>query len=187
MVRTSLVGRVVDPGADLQPMTFDDVRRGADGVIHTPDDVFLNPIAGAKVWVLGQEDRFVFTDAEGRFELLDVPTGNVKLAIDGRTATNAPTGVFWPEMVMDLTLEAGLTNTVMGSMGSGEEQRANEDRSEVYLPRLQRTMLQDISDLAGHRDHRRCRIGTATHRRRAGTTEAGRAARQHGRRTRQCG
>jgi hypothetical protein len=33
----------------------------------------------------------------------NVPAGNVKLAIDGRTATNAPAGVFYPEMVMDLT------------------------------------------------------------------------------------
>ena len=145
VVRTRLTGRVVDPGPDLEPMSFDDVRRGADGVIHTADDVFLNPIAGARVWVLGLEDRAVFTDADGHFELLDVPAGTVKLAIDGRTATNAPADIFWPEMVMDLTLEPGLTNTVMGSMGTPAEQRANEDRSEVYLPRLQRSMLQTVA------------------------------------------
>ncbi|MFO1317985.1 MAG: Ig-like domain-containing protein [Burkholderiales bacterium] len=145
VVRTSLVGKVVDPGADLEPMTFDDIRRGPDGVIHTADDVFLNPIAHAKVWVLGQEDRFVYTDAQGRFELLDVPTGNVKLAVDGRTATNAPSGVFWPEMVMDLTVEAGVVNTVMGTMGKEPSRRANADRPEVYLPRIAEAALQDVS------------------------------------------
>ncbi|MEO8859558.1 MAG: Ig-like domain-containing protein, partial [Burkholderiaceae bacterium] len=70
---TKIVGKVVDPGLDLQPMTFDDMRRGPDGIIHTSDDVFLNPIAGAKVYVLGQEDKFVLTDADGNFELDGVP------------------------------------------------------------------------------------------------------------------
>ena len=55
VVSTRLTGRVVDPGPDLEPMSFDDVRRGADGVIHTADDVFLNPIAGARVWVLDND------------------------------------------------------------------------------------------------------------------------------------
>ncbi|MBL8532286.1 MAG: Ig-like domain-containing protein, partial [Betaproteobacteria bacterium] len=145
VIRTSLVGKVVDPGADLEPMTFDDMRRGPDGVIHTADDVFLNPIAHAKVWILGLEDRFVYTDAQGTFELLDVPAGTVKLAIDGRTATNAPAGTFWPEMVMDLVLEAGAVNTAMGTMGSREERAANADRREVYLPRLPQSILQDVS------------------------------------------
>src|SRR4029077_94030 len=85
---TTLVGKVVDPGPDLQPMTFDDIRRGPDGIIHTADDVFLLPIAHAKVYILGQESNFVFTDANGNFQLDNVPTGNVKIAIDGRTATN---------------------------------------------------------------------------------------------------
>ena len=61
VVGTKLIGKVVDPGADLDPMTFDDIRRGPDGIIHTADDVFLNPIAHAKVYILGQEDKFVFT------------------------------------------------------------------------------------------------------------------------------
>ena len=122
-------------------MTFDDIRRGPDGIIHTADDVFLNPIAGAKVFILGRESEFVFTDAQGRFTLTNVPAGNVKLAIDGRTATNAPAGIFFPEMVMDAHHRAGSANTVMGSMGTPEEQRANEARDEVYLPRLQTSIF----------------------------------------------
>ncbi|MEQ1844318.1 MAG: Ig-like domain-containing protein, partial [Nitrospira sp.] len=143
---TTITGRVFDPGPDLKPMTFDDIRAGADGILHTPDDVFLNPIAHAKVFIVGLESQAVFTDAQGNFTLTNVPGGNVKVAVDGRTATNAPVGIFFPEMVMDATIEPGLPNTLMGSMGTGAEQRANETRGEVYLPRLQTTILQTVSN-----------------------------------------
>lgn len=146
VIGTTLVGKVVDPGPDLEPMSFDDIRRGADGVIHTPDDVFLLPIAHAKVYLLGLEDRVVYTDENGNFELTDVPAGTVKVAVDGRTATNAPTGVFFPEMVMDVELIPGVTNTVMGGMGSTAERQANVDRREVYLPRVPTNALQRVSD-----------------------------------------
>jgi len=142
---TSLSGKVVDPGPDLKPMSFDDMRPGPDGMIHTADDLFLNPIAHAKVFILGLEDQFVFTDAQGYFVLESVPSGNVKLAIDGRTATNAPPGIYWPEMVMDLEVEVGRANTVMGTMGTREEKAANRDRLEAYLPRLRTDILQAVS------------------------------------------
>lgn len=142
---TALVGRVVDPGDDLKPMTFDDIRSGADGILHTSDDLFLNPIAHAKVYILGMENRFVFTDQNGAFFFDSVPAGVIKLAVDGRTAANAPAGIFWPEMVMDLELETGRTNTVMGTMGTREERDANRDRREVYLPRLQQTILTPLA------------------------------------------
>ncbi|MDT7833571.1 Ig-like domain-containing protein, partial [Aquabacterium sp. OR-4] len=143
---TTLKGKVVDPGVDLEPMTFDDMRRGPDGVIHTADDLFLNPIVHAKVYMLGQEDRYVYTDAEGNFTLTNLPAGEVKVAIDGRTATNAPSGVFWPEMVMAATLKPGVTNTLMDSMGSAEERLANTGRTEVYLPRVATSALQTVSN-----------------------------------------
>jgi hypothetical protein len=141
---TTIVGKVVDPGPDLHPMTFDDIRAGADGVLFTADDVFLHPLAGVKVTILGLEDQSVFTDANGNFRIDASPPGDVKLSLDGRTATNAPDGVFFPEMVMDLTLAAGVVNTVMGSMGRPEEQVANRARTEVYLPRVQQSILRDI-------------------------------------------
>jgi hypothetical protein len=146
VIGTTLVGKVVDPGPDLEPMSFDDIRRGADGVIHTPDDVFLLPIAHAKVYLLGLEDRVVYTDENGNFELTDVPAGTVKVAVDGRTATNAPAGVFFPEMVMDVELLPGVTNTVMGGMGATAERLANVDRREVYLPRVPTNALQPVSN-----------------------------------------
>ncbi|MDG0865163.1 choice-of-anchor D domain-containing protein, partial [Pelomonas aquatica] len=141
---TKLVGRVVDPGPDLVPGTFDDVRRGPDGILHTADDVYLNPIANAKVTILGT-GQVVYTDATGYFEFDNAPTGDVKLAVDGRTATNPPTGVFWPEMVMDLTLRAGITNTAMGSMGSLAVQQANSWDMAVYLPRVPVSTLQTVA------------------------------------------
>ncbi len=142
---TTVRGQVVDPGDDLLPMTFDDSRRGPDGVPFTADDVFLNPIAGAKVFILGREDQFVLTDEDGFFELSNVPAGAVKLAIDGRTATNAPDEYFWPEMVMALDLKPGVSNTVMGSMGTPELRLAHADRTEVYLPRVPTNSLQSVA------------------------------------------
>src|SRR5262249_24920418 len=103
------------------------------------------PIAGVKVFIVGMEDQAVFTDAQGNFHFDSVPAGDVKLGLDGRTATNAPAGFYFPEMVMDLTLQAGAANTGMGSMGTPEEMAANRDRQEVYLPRLQTTLLHDVS------------------------------------------
>ncbi|WP_374476423.1 Ig-like domain-containing protein [Zoogloea sp.] len=143
-----LSGKVVDPGVDLLPMTFDDIRRGPDGVIHTADDVFLNPIVHAKVYIVGRSDLVTYTDANGNFSFDSVPVGDVKVGVDGRTATNAPTGIFWPEMVMDVTLKPGITNTVMGSMGSTESQQDNATRQEVYLPRVQTSALQTVSTTA---------------------------------------
>ena len=145
LVGTSLSGKVVEAGPDLKPMTYDDIRVGPDQVMHTPDDLFLTPLAGVKVFIVGLESQFVLTDAQGNFSFPSVPAGNVKLAIDGRTATNAPAGTFFPEMVMDLSLEAGRANTVMGTMGTLEQQAANRDRQEVYLPRLQTSILQNVS------------------------------------------
>jgi hypothetical protein len=143
---TSLTGILADPGPDLKPGTFDDVRPGPDGVLATGDDIYLNPIAGAKVYILGLEDQAVYTDSQGRFTFDAVPTGDIKLAIDGRTATNAPTGVFFPEMVMDLTIKPGQVNTVMGSMGSRDQTTAQANVLGVYLPRLQSSILQTVSN-----------------------------------------
>ena len=102
---TSLSGILADPGADLKPGTFDDVRVGPDGILMTADDVYLNPIAGATLFILGLENQVIITDEFGRFAFDSIPGGNIKLAADGRTATNAPNGSYFPEMVMDTTFE----------------------------------------------------------------------------------
>jgi hypothetical protein len=142
---TTITGFVVGPGADLKPMTFDDFRVGPDGAAHTDDDVFLERLAGVKVYILGLEDRAVYTDAQGRFSINDVPAGVVKVAVDGRTATNAPSGAFFPEMVMDVTIRPGQPNTIMGTMGSSAEQQENLNRGEIYLPRLSTSILTTIA------------------------------------------
>jgi hypothetical protein len=143
---TTLSGKVVDAGNDLKPMTFDDVRAGPDRILHTNDDVFLLPIAGATVFILGLEDQAVVTDSSGNFHFDAVPGGNLKLAVDGRTATNAPAGFFFPEMVMDQHIVVGEANTVMGTMGTVDEMAANRERQEVYLPRLRTAILRTVSE-----------------------------------------
>ncbi|MDB5338653.1 MAG: Phosphoesterase, PA-phosphatase related protein [Planctomycetaceae bacterium] len=131
---TTIAGIIVDPGADLIPHDFDDVRAGPDGALNTDDDVYLHPLAGVKVFVLGQEDQAVFTDANGKFLLDPVPTGDVKLVIQGGFATNAPTGVYFPEMVMDVNSIPGTENWAM------------EDMKEFYLPRIPTVVLHPISN-----------------------------------------
>jgi hypothetical protein len=102
-----------------------------------------------KVWILGLEGQAVLTDAQGRFHFGAVPVGDVKLGIDGRTATNAPAGVYFPEMVMDLTTRLGVDNTVMASMGPPQQQAALAGVPGVYLPRLQTSLLHTMDASAG--------------------------------------
>lgn len=146
VANTTITGYLVDPGDDLKPMTVDDYNSGPDQTDYTADDIFKNPIEGATVFILGLEQHTVLTDENGYFELTNVPSGNVKIALDGRTATNSPTGVFWPEMVIDLNVIAGQENTIMASQGTTEEREAVAGRGEVYLPRVPSEILTDISD-----------------------------------------
>ncbi len=113
---TSIAGTLADPGHDLKPGTIDDVKAGPDGVLMTADDVYVNPIANVKVYIIGMEDQAVFTDGSGNFELDNIPTGDVKLVVDGLTASNAPDGFYYPEMVMNLQIFPGIQNTVMAAM-----------------------------------------------------------------------
>ena len=121
---TSLSGIIADPGPDLKPETRDDVKAGPDGVLMTGDDIYLLPIAGATVYIIGDPQDSTVSGADGSFSFSSVPTGDVKLVIDGRTATNPPAGYYFPEMVMDLTIQAGQANTAMGSMTTPVRARA---------------------------------------------------------------
>ncbi len=142
---TSLSGQVVDPGPDLTPMTPDDVKAGPLGLNDFAHDTWKLPIVHARVYVLGHEDKAVFTDADGRFLLTDAPTGDVKVEFDGTTATNAPPGFYFPVMVMDVNAQPGIDNTIMGGMGSTAAQNANAANPAVYLPRLETAILTPLS------------------------------------------
>ena len=136
--------RIVDPGPDLIPRTADDVSQGGNGYNY------LLPIRGVKVYVIGMESNFTFTDATGRFTLTNMPVGDVKVVLDGRTATNPPAGYYFPEMVMDTTFSPGITNGVMtirdanGNVvrdGNGVPIQALA----MYLPRVASNVLQTVS------------------------------------------
>jgi VCBS repeat-containing protein len=142
---TVISGRVLDPGLDREMLTPDDVRAGPNGLNDFAANTYLNPLANVKVHILGREDIFAYTDATGYFELTDTPAGNLKLVVDGRTATNAPDGIFFPEMVMDLTIRPGIVNTVMGSMGPAEAQEFNAENPVVYLPRIDEDIFVAVS------------------------------------------
>ena len=143
---TTISGIVADPGPDFTPMTPDDVKAGANGINDFIHDTFKLPIAGVKVFILGHEDEAVYTDASGNFSLTDVPSGDVKVEFDGTTATNAPGGFYFPTMVMDVHVQPGVANTVMGGMGDLATQAINATNPVVYLPRLSTAILQPVSD-----------------------------------------
>ncbi|MEY4179263.1 MAG: hypothetical protein RLY70_2837, partial [Planctomycetota bacterium] len=149
LANTSLVGVLADPGPDLKPGTPDDVAAGPDGVLMTADDIYKLPIAGAKVYLLGLEDQVVVTGADGRFNLSQVPSGTVKLVLDGLTATNEPDGIYFPEMVLDLRIDPGAVNTVMAAMEPDPARAANKKEPGAYLPRLETSLLQSVNASTG--------------------------------------
>ena len=135
--------RIVDPGPDLIPRTADDVTLG-NGY------TYLLPIRGVKIYVLGMESNFTFTDATGKFTLTNMPVGDVKVVLDGRTATNPPAGYYFPEMVMDTTFSPGITNGVMTIRdANGNVMRDGNgvpiQALAMYLPRVASNVLQTVS------------------------------------------
>jgi hypothetical protein len=146
---TSLSGVLADPGPDLKPNTPDDVAAGPDGILLTADDVYARPIAGVTVSILGTT-LGTTTNAQGEFSFTSVPSGDVKLAVDGNTATNEANGFYFPEMVMDLEVQIGQANTVMAAMSRSGTSNAPHGAPltaarVVYLPRLRSTLLQTVN------------------------------------------
>jgi hypothetical protein len=119
VANTTISGVIMGTGPDLQTGTTDQM-----------------PLAGVTVYVLGQEQNAVVTDAQGRFTLTNVPAGDVKVITDGRTAINLPDGVSYPELTVNLNVKPGQDNTIEGSRGTIESQVANADNPVLFLPRL---------------------------------------------------
>jgi len=141
---STLSGRIADPGPDLLPRTADDVFFTASGVNY------LYPLAGVKVYVIGQETKVAYTDATGSFRLENMPVGNVKVVLDGRTATNPPAGYYFPEMVIDTTFYPGTDNAVMFARDSDGNLMRDENGVPVpartmYLPRVASSILTPVT------------------------------------------
>ena len=145
---TSITGIVVDPGPDNTPLTPDDVSSSTGSSVDFAHDTWKLPLAGVKVYVLGHEDQAIYTDATGHFTLTNVPAGDVKLAIDGRTATNPPAGYFFPELVHDLTIRPGVVNTVASALGAQNVRVAGQANPSVYIPRIHTDIFTPLSTTA---------------------------------------
>jgi hypothetical protein len=141
---TLLASRIVDPGPDLVPRTADDISLGGNGFNY------LLPICGVKVYVLGMETNFTFTDTNGQFTLTNMPVGDVKVVLDGRTATNPPAGYYFPEMVMDTAFTPGITNGVMTIRDTNgvvvrDTNGVPTQALAMYLPRVATNILQTVT------------------------------------------
>ena len=148
MPGTTITGIVVDLISRRRADVAGRFQGGPDGALDFANDTWKLPIAGAKVYVIGDEQDAVFTDAAGRFTLSNVPAGDVKVVIDGTTASNAPGGYYFPTMTMDMTVRPGIANTLMGGMGATAEQVADGADPAVYLPRVASDILTPVSGSA---------------------------------------
>ncbi len=128
---TYLVGRIVDPGPDLIPLTSDDYipDPGGDPTLGH----YLLPIQGVQVYILGLETNVVYTDVNGLFSINPAPVGDVKIVVNGLTATTSHPGYYFPQMTLDNTFQPGAMNHLMS------------DNDTLYLPRVASNILQNVS------------------------------------------
>ncbi len=78
------------PGTSLFGFVYDSFNKNPDG-----SNI---PIVGATIRVDAFPEANVVTDANGRFELRDMPAPEFFVHIDGSTATNAPPGTVYPSV-----------------------------------------------------------------------------------------
>ena len=142
---TTITGIIVDPGPDGTPFTIDDVKSSVGNSSDYASDTWKLPIAGATVYILGDEQDAVKTAADGSFTLTNVPSGDVKVVVDGTTATNPPSGYYFPTMTLDINVKAGVANTIPADMGTPAEQAGMAGDPAVYLPRVADDALTPIS------------------------------------------
>ena len=121
-------------------MSPDDFKGASDGSLDFAERYLEAADRRCEGLCVGDEQDAVFTDAQGNFTL-NAPAGDVKIVIDGTTATTRPTGYYFPTMTMDMTVRPGIANTLMGGMGSLAEQSADAADPAVYLPRVANDIL----------------------------------------------
>jgi len=98
------------------------------------------PLAGVTITVDGAEETLrTVTDANGFFQLKPCPAGRFFVHVDGRTVTNVPSGIRYPDMAYYPFIGkaweavAGYTNNLAGGSGL------------IYLPLIQQGTLRTVS------------------------------------------
>jgi len=122
---TTVIGTVVDPG----PTPAHDLRRhtsGSDGIIHTPDDVFLLPIAHAKVYILGQEDKIGSRRERPLRADRRARPAHVKIAVDRSHGHHVATGVFFRDVHLGIARWAAGTRRRGVMMPSGPRRMSSK-------------------------------------------------------------
>lgn len=94
------------------------------------------PIEGATIRVDAFEEANAVTDAEGRFELMNMPAPEFFVHIDGSTATNAPEGKVYPVVGKPFHSSAGETVQL----------NHNGEVFDIFLPPMDLGDVVDLSD-----------------------------------------
>jgi len=89
------------PNTSVAGRVFDSVP-GANGVNI--------PLVGARATLVSDRSRMAVTDASGRFQIDNVPSGRLMVEVDGRTVATAP-GTFYPTVTELIDIVPGRTNT----------------------------------------------------------------------------
>ena len=118
------------------------------------DSTTGNPIVGATIRVDSLPEKNVVTDANGRFELVDMPAPEFFVHIDGTTATNLPEGFVYPNVGKPFHSKAGRSVQL----------KMNGEVFDIFLPQLKETDIQELSatepTIVGFGDDGRARLAT---------------------------
>jgi hypothetical protein len=152
---SDFLGRAVDLDGDGQPrggvqLDFDTLSitpvpaTAVIGHVFASDKIagpsntdFVNrPLAGVTITVDGAEETLrTTTDATGFFRLEPAPAGRFFVLVDGRTASNVPTGAHYPFVGKAWEAVAGRTDNLAAGTG------------EIFLPLIAIGTLQPVTEV----------------------------------------
>jgi hypothetical protein len=142
LLGTSLSGKIVDPGSDLSPMTFDDIRAGADGNTQqglTPNALHWIAIKGVERFASNEP---ISDMPNGRstlmWEIVDLPGGTLGFA-SGNTIYLDYNAAGWGWFIDPKPAD----DTEFNSIGNQGEQ----DRMDLFS-----VVMHELGHFTGH-DH----------------------------------